>query len=99
MLAPDDQGFNAPIERLPHYLMVVGECGISTASLSSHVFSVHEYLGIPMAKPPIGVRRFRRPEAVEPWPNMYNATKRSKACYNVEDLQFGSKSLIVCREI
>ncbi|KAF6026541.1 hypothetical protein EB796_015151 [Bugula neritina] len=50
---------------------------------------VHEYLGIPMGKPPIGNRRFRKPEPVDPWMGQYNASKRSNACINFKDVQFG----------
>ena len=42
-----------------------------------------------MGKPPVGEKRFKRPEAVDPWTESYNATKRSPACYNVLDHVFG----------
>ena len=44
-----------------------------------------------MGKPPINEKRFRRPEPVDVWPGVFDATKRSNACFNVLDELFGSK--------
>lgn len=44
-----------------------------------------------MGKPPIGEKRFKRPEVVDPWPGLFNASKRSNACFNVLDTMYGSK--------
>ncbi|XP_071941270.1 cholinesterase-like [Antedon mediterranea] len=53
-------------------------------------FSENQYLnysgnfshfkGIPYAKPPVGDLRFRPPEAVEPWSDVYNATYYRSYC-------------------
>ena len=42
--------------------------------------SVHEYLGIPYAEPPIGGLRFAPPERVKPWPGIKNATEYGASC-------------------
>ncbi|XP_066282115.1 cholinesterase 1-like [Branchiostoma lanceolatum] len=42
--------------------------------------TVHAFLGIPFAQPPVGERRFRRAEPMEPWDGIYNATRRPNAC-------------------
>lgn len=39
------------------------------------------YLGIPFALPPVGPRRFRRPEPAVPWQGTFQATKFAPACY------------------
>ena len=44
------------------------------------VKSVHEYLGIPYAEPPIGGLRFAPPERVKPWPGIRNATEYGASC-------------------
>lgn len=41
---------------------------------------VYAYLGIPYAKPPIGKLRFREPQPVSVWDNVYNATVMSPIC-------------------
>lgn len=42
--------------------------------------SVEVYLGIPYGKPPIGERRFRPAEPVEPWTEDLNATRTPPSC-------------------
>ncbi|KAI1305843.1 Acetylcholinesterase-1 [Halotydeus destructor] len=42
--------------------------------------TVHAYLGIPFAKPPIGDRRFKRPEPVSKWRGIYAAIDFSDPC-------------------
>ncbi|XP_035663336.1 LOW QUALITY PROTEIN: cholinesterase 1-like [Branchiostoma floridae] len=48
--------------------------------------TVHAFLGIPFAQPPVGERRFRRAEPMEPWDGIHNATRKPSAC--VQDLAF-----------
>ncbi|XP_066292855.1 cholinesterase 1-like [Branchiostoma lanceolatum] len=42
--------------------------------------TVHTFLGIPFARPPVGERRFRRAERLPPWDGVYNASTRPNAC-------------------
>ncbi|XP_071449343.1 acetylcholinesterase-like [Hetaerina americana] len=42
---------------------------------------VHVFTGIPFARPPVGERRFRRPEPAEPWDGVWDATKLPNSCY------------------
>src|SRR6218665_883200 len=50
------------------------------------------YLGIPFAMPPVGPRKFRYPEPIEPWAQkniVLNATTLPNSCYQAPDLFFG----------
>ncbi|XP_019614374.1 PREDICTED: cholinesterase 1-like [Branchiostoma belcheri] len=42
--------------------------------------TVNMFLGIPFAQPPVGARRFRRAEPLQPWDGVYNATRKPNAC-------------------
>ncbi|XP_066282114.1 cholinesterase 1-like [Branchiostoma lanceolatum] len=48
--------------------------------------TVHAFLGIPFAQPPVGERRFRRAEPMEAWDGIYNATSKPSAC--IQDVAF-----------
>ena len=45
-----------------------------------HGKSVHEYLGIPYAEPPVGKLRFTNPKPVKPWSGIKEATEFGSAC-------------------
>ncbi|PIK55601.1 putative acetylcholinesterase isoform X2 [Apostichopus japonicus] len=45
--------------------------------------SIHEFLGVPYAKPPIGDLRFRKPEAVDDWSEPWNATFFRPRCWQL----------------
>lgn len=42
--------------------------------------SVHEYLGIPYAEPPVGKLRFAAPKPLKPWSGVKRATKFRASC-------------------
>nr|CAI5826694.1 unnamed protein product [Callosobruchus analis] len=50
------------------------------------------FTNIPYAEPPIGKRRFQKPEAVHPWEEIYNATGVKKKCLQDPLLQVGMVS-------
>lgn len=39
-----------------------------------------EFLGIPFAAPPVGERRWKNPQPVQPWEGVLNATDYSQHC-------------------
>ncbi|KAJ1101991.1 hypothetical protein NDU88_007052 [Pleurodeles waltl] len=42
--------------------------------------TINAFRGVPFAKPPVGSRRFARPEAPEPWKGVRNATSNPPMC-------------------
>ena len=53
-----------------------------------HGKSVHEYLGIPYAEPPVGELRFAAPKPVKPWAGIKQAAEFGASCVQVESLPF-----------
>nr|CAH7738335.1 unnamed protein product [Callosobruchus chinensis] len=51
----------------------------------------YSFLGIPYAKPPIGERRFKAPEPVEPWKGVKDATQRGAECPQYMIVTFGKE--------
>ena len=49
-----------------------------------HGKSVHEYLGIPYAEPPVGELRFVAPKPVKPWSGMKSVTEFGASCVQHE---------------
>lgn len=49
---------------------------------------VDVFRGIPFAKPPVGNRRFRPAEPVEPWEGVFNATQTPPSCPQVVEPYF-----------
>ncbi|RXM32188.1 Pyrethroid hydrolase Ces2e, partial [Acipenser ruthenus] len=47
---------------------------------------VHEYLGIPFAKPPLGSLRFSAPQPSEPWGGIRDATNQPAMC--LQDMKY-----------
>ena len=52
------------------------------------LYHVRAWLGIPFAKPPIGLRRFKAPEPIEPWLDILNATKFPATCWQTEQIVY-----------
>ncbi|KAG1653308.1 Acetylcholinesterase [Nymphon striatum] len=53
---------------------------------------IAEFLGIPYAKPPIGSKRFSRPEGIDPWQETYNATEFKSSCFPSQEFVSTPKS-------
>lgn len=47
------------------------------------------FYGIPYAAPPVGERRYRRPEQVDPWEGVIDATELPNSCFQNKDTHFG----------
>ncbi|XP_045153484.1 cholinesterase isoform X2 [Echinops telfairi] len=50
--------------------------------------AVTAFLGIPYAQPPIGRLRFKKPQSLPKWSNIWNATKYANSCYQNIDQSF-----------
>ena len=48
-----------------------------------HGKSVHEYLGIPFAEPPVGELRFTAPKPIKPWSGVKRVAEFGSACVQV----------------
>jgi carboxylesterase type B len=55
---------------------------------SPRLHHVRSWLGIPFAKPPIGLRRFKAPERIEPWSEIFNATQLPATCWQTEQIVY-----------
>ena len=55
---------------------------------SPRLYHVRAWLGIPFAKPPIGTRRFKAPEPIDPWTGIFNATKLPATCWQTEQIVY-----------
>ncbi|KAE9421697.1 hypothetical protein Angca_003124, partial [Angiostrongylus cantonensis] len=49
---------------------------------------VSAFLGVPYARPPVGVRRFAKPEMVQPWSGELEARHLAKTCFLTIDTAF-----------
>ncbi|KAL4240612.1 Cocaine esterase [Mactra antiquata] len=52
----------------------------------SNNYTLHKYLGIPFAQPPVGDLRFRRPEPIQRMESPFNATNFGMACVQLYSL-------------
>ena len=73
----------------PEYVEVETEAG-SLRGVREKVLGrdLDIFLGIPFALPPTGVRRFQRPEHLNPWSGVRDATRRPASCYQAVDHSF-----------
>ena len=55
---------------------------------SPRLHHVRAWLGIPFAKPPVGSRRFKAPERVEPWSEILDATNLPATCWQTEQIVY-----------
>lgn len=53
--------------------------GLKRPAVGNHR-TVYAFTGIPFAKPPIGTLRFRKPQPIDPWQGVFNATQQHPAC-------------------
>ncbi|XP_053455875.1 cholinesterase isoform X1 [Nycticebus coucang] len=49
---------------------------------------VTAFLGIPYARPPLGPLRFKKPQALTKWSEVWNATKYANSCFQIIDQSF-----------
>lgn len=55
---------------------------------SPRIHHVRTWLGIPFAKPPIGPRRFKIAERIEPWSDILDATHLPATCWQTEQIVY-----------
>ncbi|CAF5183776.1 unnamed protein product, partial [Rotaria magnacalcarata] len=55
---------------------------------SRRLHHVRAWLGIPFAKPPVGQRRFKAPERVEPWSGILNTIHFPATCWQTEQIVY-----------
>ena len=53
---------------------------VGKVEILPHGKSVHEYLGIPYAEPPVGELRFTAPKPVKTWPGTKHVTAFGASC-------------------
>ncbi|XP_023954292.2 venom carboxylesterase-6 [Bicyclus anynana] len=47
------------------------------------------FFGVPYAQPPVGENRFREPQALKPWPGVWNASNLLSPCLQYDPIQDG----------
>ena len=78
---------NADVQRSPVMQTESGAVVGKTETLP-HGKSVHEYLGIPYAEPPVGELRFATPKPVKPWSGVKQVTQFGASCVQLDSLPF-----------
>ncbi len=79
---------NDPLIRSTNSGRVRGFDSYFRTSDSPRLHHVRSWLGIPFAKPPIGSRRFKAPERIEPWSGILNTTHFSATCWQTEQIVY-----------
>ncbi|XP_065285420.1 acetylcholinesterase-1-like [Dermacentor albipictus] len=68
---------NSPVVRISDGLVAGRREIVSDAT-------VHTFLGIPYAQPPVGDLRFEKPRPPNPWQGTYNATRSPSPCMQID---------------
>ncbi len=79
---------NDPLIRSTNSGRVRGFDSYFRTSDSPRLHHVRAWLGIPFAKPPIGLRRFKAPERIETWSGIFNATQLPATCWQTEQIVY-----------
>jgi acetylcholinesterase len=79
---------NDPLIRSTNTGRVRGFDSYFRTSDSPRLYHVRAWLGIPFAKPPIGLRRFKAPERIDPWLGILNATEFPATCWQTEQIVY-----------
>jgi acetylcholinesterase len=80
--------YNDPLIRSTNTGRVRGFDSYFRTSDSPRLYHVRAWLGIPFAKPPIGLRRFKVPERIDPWSGILNATEFPATCWQTEQIVY-----------
>ncbi|KAJ8676386.1 hypothetical protein QAD02_012173 [Eretmocerus hayati] len=80
-LGGEHQVYQSMNDALDDPLVVQTSTGLMRGfSRYTHEHDVHVYLGVPFAKPPVGELRFRKPQPLDPWHGILNATTMPNSC-------------------
>ena len=80
--------FNDPLIRSTTAGRVRGFDSFFRTSDSPRLYHVRAWLGIPFAKPPVGSRRFKAPERMDPWTEILNTTEFPATCWQTEQIVY-----------
>ncbi|CAF1015811.1 unnamed protein product [Rotaria sp. Silwood1] len=79
---------NDPLIRSTNSGRIRGLDSYFRTSDSSRLYHVRTWFGIPFAKPPLGTRRFKIAERIEPWSGILNATQLPTTCWQTEQIVY-----------
>lgn len=75
-----DLNVNPDVNRLVAIVQTESGAVIGKIENLPHGRSVHEYLGIPYAEPPVGKLRFAAPKPIKPWSGVKRTTQFGASC-------------------